>query len=121
MKAAEENWRYTLDVQLKQHASTDGFVLMTTVNYAYREHLMNFKCTLERVGMMDHFVVAAMDEQMYKWGILQGLPIFLASTAKQHNLDSTAETEGGKFGSTGFRHIGRWFESNKEITNVKSI
>lgn len=103
MESAEQNWRYTMEEQLKQHATAEGFVLLTAVNYAYRDHIMNFKCTLERVGMTDHFVVAAMDEKMYKWGILQGLPIFLASSAKDDSKSLTSS--GGKYGSGGFQKV----------------
>jgi len=103
MKNAEKNWRYTMEEQLKQHSRDDGFVLLTAVNYAYRDHLMNFKCTLERVGMREHFVVAAMDEKMYKWGVLQGLPIFLAKSATENSNPINAD--GGKFGSDGFQKV----------------
>ena len=107
--AAGEHWRYTVDEQLKQHATEDGFVLLTSVNYAYREHLMNFKCTLERVGMRDHFVVAAMDEQVYEWGVRRGLPIYLAASAK--SARSHLVTQGGEYGGAGF----------KSVTKLKSV
>lgn len=103
MKNAEANWRYTMEEQLKQHSRDDGFVLLTAVNYAYRDHLMNFKCTIERVGMREHFVVAAMDEKMYKWGVLQGLPIFLAKSAIENS--NALNADGGKFGSDGFQKV----------------
>jgi Nucleotide-diphospho-sugar transferase len=108
-RAAGENWRYTMDEQLKRHATKDGFVLLTAVNYAYREHLMNFKCTLERVGMRDHFVVAAMDRQMYEWGVLRGLPIYLAGSAKKEESDLVVQ--GSEYGGAGF----------KSVTKLKSV
>ena len=72
---------YSMHNLLSEMANEDGFVLVTAVNYAYRSHLMNFKCTLERVGQ-NRFVVAAMDEQIYQWGVKQGLPIFLANNGR---------------------------------------
>jgi Nucleotide-diphospho-sugar transferase len=107
--AAGENWRYTIDNQLKQHATEGGFVLLTAVNYAYRELLMNFKCTLERVGMRDHFVIAALDKQVYEWGVLRGLPIYLASSAGKEESDLVVQ--GSDYGGDGF----------KSVTKLKSV
>ena len=101
IETAATNWRYTMKEQLGKHATEDGFVLLTAVNYGYRDHLINFKCTLDRVGMTDHFVIAALDEKIYRWGILQGLPIFLVSSAKTVPLSAS----GGDFGSDGFRKL----------------
>ena len=67
---------HTLDKQLTLHSNRDGFVLLTAVNYEYREHLMNFLCNLNRLGMTDHYIVSALDRRMYMWGFLQGLPIY---------------------------------------------
>lgn len=75
-KAATKAWRYTLDHQLSLHTNKDGFVLLTAVNYEYRHHLMNFLCNLNRLGMTDHYIIAALDRRMYRWGVLQGLPIY---------------------------------------------
>jgi hypothetical protein len=72
---ASEKWRYALGEQLRRHANSDGFVLLTAVNFVYRNRLMNFKCNMERVGMTDNFVVAALDKRMYVWGILQKLVV----------------------------------------------
>jgi hypothetical protein len=69
---ASEKWRYALG---EQDANSDGFVLLTAVNFVYRNRLMNFKCNMERVGMADNFVVAALDKRMYVWGILQELVV----------------------------------------------
>ena len=98
--AAADHWRYTLEEQLRTHANKDGFVLLTAVNYGYREHLLNFKCTLERVGMRDNFVVAAMDEKIYEWGLLRGFPIYLAGSARGRSV-----AEGSAFGGQGFRSV----------------
>ena len=101
--AATKNWRYTLKEQLKSHATENNFVLLTAVNFGYREHLMNFKCGLERVGAIDNFVIAAMDTKMYEWGVRRGLPIYLAASAEQRP-DSGAAEEGG-YGSEHFRYV----------------
>jgi hypothetical protein len=103
-KAATQEWRYTLEAQTKAHATKDGFVLLTAVNYDYREHLLNFKCTLEKVGMQDHFIVAALDRKVYKWGVYLGLPIFLAKSAHSQDEDSLVIT-GGQYGNAAFKHI----------------
>jgi len=37
---------------------------------------MNFICMLNQLGMTDHYLIAALDEKMYAWGVRQGLPIY---------------------------------------------
>jgi hypothetical protein len=76
--------------------------MLTAINFAYRDHLLNFKCNLERVGMQDHLVIAALDTKVYEWGVRQGLPIYLSSTVQAH---SGTVVEGGAFGDTGFRKL----------------
>lgn len=94
----EKNWRYTMEQQLSRHATKDKYVMVTAVNYAYRKMLLNFLCTLERVGMRDHVVVAAMDPETYEWGVREGLPIFLPSSAPREMITGT-------YGSLAFRSL----------------
>ena len=102
-KAATRHW--TMQEILRDRASKDGFVLLTAVNFGYREHLMNFKCNLDQFGMK-HFVIAAMDHEMYEWGSQRGLPIYLASSANATTAGLMKQARiGGKFGSEGFRSL----------------
>lgn len=104
-----ENWRYVLDLQLKEH-SINGTVILTGATYAYRDHLRNFKCNMERVGAGSHWVAAALDMEVYKWGIYQGFPMFLAVSTSEANK---RPTKSGKqknmkktdYGSHGFRTV----------------
>jgi len=90
-KTATKAWRYTLDKQLTLHSNRDGFVLLTAVNYEYRQHLMNFLCNLNRLGMTDHYIVAALDRRMYRWGVLQGLPIYYFDPQAPSGINSVDE------------------------------
>lgn len=96
---AANNWRYTRDRMLESHATSDGFVLLTAVNFSYRDLLMNFKCNLERVGMVDNFVVAALDKKMYRWGLFHGLPIFFHEDVAGQEDDNTV------YGSLAFQQV----------------
>ena len=70
VKAAAATWRYTLGEQLKAHATQDKFVLLVGVGFELKAQLMNFICSLNRVGMSNHYVIAALDHPMYRWGVL---------------------------------------------------
>ncbi|GMI10569.1 hypothetical protein TrLO_g11184 [Triparma laevis f. longispina] len=94
-------WRYTLEKQLQEHARNDNFVLLTAVNNAYREQLLNFMCNLQRVGMKNNFIVAALDEEVYRWGVLQGLPIYLAGSVGKE----TTYKQSKDYNSKGFRSV----------------
>ena len=37
---------------------------------------MNFVCNLRRLGVYDQLVIAAFDEDMYRFGFAMGLPVF---------------------------------------------
>merc|ERR1712194_111553 len=92
-KTAAKEWRYTLDKQLSLHADKDGYVLLTAVNYEYRDHLMNFICMLNQLGMTDHYLIAALDEKMYAWGVRQGLPIYPLEHKKEGTKPEENETK----------------------------
>jgi len=98
VKAAAATWRYTLGEQLKAHATQDKFVLLVGVGFELKAQLMNFICSLNRVGMSNHYVIAALDHPMYRWGVLQGLPMFLPSFVPM-TINSVIDTSGygGKF------------------------
>ena len=103
--AAALSWRYTLEEQLKIHATEDGFVMLVGVNFSYRDHLMNFMCSLERVGMSDHLIIAAFDEDMYRWGVRFGLPIYKPQFSIDLDEWLGNQGGGGEYGSTRFRRI----------------
>jgi len=68
------------------------------VGFEYKAQLMNFICSLNRVGMSNHYIIAALDHQMYRWGVLQGLPIFLPSFVPMtFNSVIDSSEYGGKF------------------------
>jgi hypothetical protein len=43
-------------------------VILTGVSYNYRDILMNFVCNLRRLGIYDSLVIAAFDEEAYRFG-----------------------------------------------------
>jgi len=109
VRAAAARWRYNLAMMLKNHATADRFVLLTAVNYDYRGHLSNFICNLQRTGMRDHYLVAALDADMYEWGVLNGLPVYMPDVVmklirentKGHGAADEAKPEG--YGSSVFK------------------
>jgi hypothetical protein len=46
------------------------------VTHAYRDVLMNFVCNMRRLGIYDHLLIAAFDEETYRFGFRMGLPMF---------------------------------------------
>eukprot|EP00978_Attheya_sp_CCMP212_P031939 scaffold122569_cov52-Attheya_sp.AAC.1 len=89
---------------LSEHATKEGFVLLTAVSYNYREYLLNLICNLERLGnSFQHMVIAALDKEMYEWGALRGLPVFLPSC--QLNDKNTTISSGYDYGRQNCRAI----------------
>ena len=103
--AAALSWRYTLEEQLKAHTTEDGFVMLVGVDFSYRDHLMNFMCSLERVGMSDHLIIAALDEDMYRWGVRFGLPIYKPQFSIDIEEWTGNQRVGGGYGSARYNWI----------------
>jgi hypothetical protein len=112
------NWRYAMEQQLFAH-HVNGTVILTAATYGYRDYLRNFQCNMARVGANSYWVVAALDVEIYEWGIDQDLPIFLADTGSYNNDDTnkknaaaattttttTTAASANEFGSQGFRTV----------------
>ena len=93
---------FSMEALLSERATKEGFVLLTAVSYNYREYLLNLICNLERLGnSFQHMVIAALDKEMYDWGALRGLPVFLPSS--QLNDKNTTVSSGYDYGSQNFR------------------
>lgn len=74
----------------------NNHVLVTGVSFNYRHILMSFVCNLRRLGIYDMLVVAAWDEEMYRFGFEMGLPVFF--------YQAHYEGEMG-YGSDGFKTV----------------
>jgi len=74
-------------------------VLLTGGSFGYRDMMMNFVCNLRRLGIYDHLIIAAFDEQMYEFGFRMGLPIFFNQQAP------TAGLADFEYGSQSFRRL----------------
>jgi len=54
-------------------------IVITTLNYNSRDLLENFVCNLRRLRITN-FIIAALDDQLYQYGVVRGLPIYLEDT-----------------------------------------
>ncbi|EDQ92757.1 uncharacterized protein MONBRDRAFT_4746 [Monosiga brevicollis MX1] len=66
----------------------DNHVLVTGASYAYRDVVMNFVCQLRKLGIYDQLVIAAFDEDMYRFGFRMGLPVFFYQASDISGLTS---------------------------------
>ena len=74
-------------------------MLLTGVSYNYRDILMNYVCNLRRLGIYDMLVIAAWDEEMYRFGFAMGLPIFYYRSGFGDGAGDMA------YGSDGFKKV----------------
>lgn len=59
---------------------TDEIALLIVASSAERTLVANTVCSARRVGAFPRLVVAALDDDLYRFGMLQGWPVFLHST-----------------------------------------
>eukprot|EP00045_Choanoeca_perplexa_P012107 m.130774 g.130774 ORF g.130774 m.130774 type:complete len:716 (+) comp15888_c0_seq4:182-2329(+) len=81
--------------------SRDNHVLLTGASFAYRDVVMNFVCNLRRLGLYDQLIIAAFDEDMYRYGFRMGLPIFFYQSPDVAGLTS----HDLEYGSQHFRKV----------------
>eukprot|EP00041_Stephanoeca_diplocostata_P009918 m.156830 g.156830 ORF g.156830 m.156830 type:complete len:742 (+) comp17950_c0_seq8:272-2497(+) len=81
-------------------ATKTNHVILTGVSYNYREVLMNFVCNIRRLGIYDSLIIAAWDEDMYRFGFQMGLPIFYFQT--DVDVNHAADLA---YGSKAFRKV----------------
>ena len=90
---------FTLEMLLPMVAR-NNHVVLTGVSYNYRFMLMNFVCNLRRLGIYDTLIIAAWDEEMYRFCFKMGLPVFLYHTDATINMKVDMA-----YGSQGFRKV----------------
>lgn len=82
-------------------------VILTALTFGYRSIMMNWVCNLRELGI-SNFVIAALDEDLYKFAFTRGLPTYYESTATSGRHD--AVNSDAAYGTPSF----------KEITKAKS-
>eukprot|EP00270_Netrium_digitus_P010637 TRINITY_DN3309_c0_g1_i1.p1 TRINITY_DN3309_c0_g1~~TRINITY_DN3309_c0_g1_i1.p1 ORF type:complete len:825 (-),score=207.10 TRINITY_DN3309_c0_g1_i1:167-2641(-) len=107
-KATPPGFPHTMEQLLPQVAKkVDNLqiVILVAVTYGYAEMLMNFVCRLRSLGLADNLLVAALDEDLYKFSFQQGLPVYhehASSSSLLRKLNSATECA---FGSQCFRQF----------------
>lgn len=56
----------------------DGTVIITALNYGYRDMMMNWVCNMRRLRVTN-FVIAALDTDLYRFAFVRGLPVYFDS------------------------------------------
>ncbi len=85
---------------LIDHEST---VIITAVNYAFRSHLTNLKCSLDRIGISEKLKVVALDELVATWAQKAGFQVFQALDGSEKSVI----TEDARFGSASFNLLSK--------------
>ncbi|EGD73448.1 hypothetical protein PTSG_05152 [Salpingoeca rosetta] len=96
--------RYGLPFTLKDLlpiVARNKHVILSGVSYIYRDVVMNFVCNLRRLGIYDQLILAAFDEEMYRFGFRMGLPIFYYQSDDLAGL-SSRDLE---YGSDAFKKV----------------
>ncbi|KAK6930961.1 PADRE domain [Dillenia turbinata] len=66
---------FSLETLLSKMADENKTVVLAVAGYNYKDMLMSWVCGLKRL-MVRNFLVCALDDNIYKFSVLQGLPVF---------------------------------------------
>ncbi|KAJ8598127.1 hypothetical protein CTAYLR_007409 [Chrysophaeum taylorii] len=114
-EAATEHWPYTMEAILEKRATNPGkIVVLISANVAARDFASNFHCNMQRIGV-DHHVLAAMDDDIYHWAVLNAIPVFHAGS-----IVPEIETNATVFDARDFEHSTKDV-NYRIITKVKSL
>lgn len=91
----------TLDALLDRLAVNNTIVL-TALNYGYSHMMMSWVCNLRHLNITN-FIVAALDEELYKWAVVRGLPVYL-ETSITEGISSSMISE-ATYGTDNFKQL----------------
>ncbi|XP_009613950.1 beta-arabinofuranosyltransferase RAY1 isoform X2 [Nicotiana tomentosiformis] len=89
----------SLDILLSLRADKNKTVVLAVVGYSYKEMLMSWVCRLNHL-QISNFLVCALDDNIYDFSILQGLPVF-----KYANLETKISFDNCHFGTECFQKV----------------
>ncbi|CAI5473379.1 unnamed protein product [Closterium sp. Yama58-4] len=77
-------------------------VTLVAVTAGYAEMLMSFVCRLRSLGLASNLLIAALDEDLYRFAFTQGLPVYYEQASEE--VKHMRASECG-YGSQCFRHF----------------
>lgn len=77
-------------------------VILSALNYGYRGILQNWVCNMRHLGITN-FIIAALDEDLYKFAFTRGLPTYFENTIFQ-GLNSSIISD-ASYGSDSFKQL----------------
>ncbi|KAL2622911.1 hypothetical protein R1flu_003116 [Riccia fluitans] len=89
---------YTLEFLVKKRANADKVVTLAVVGNSYRDMLMNWVCRLKHLSV-SNFLVSAIDDDIYRFAVQQGLPVF------KSNSDMNVSRDECHFGTECFQKV----------------
>lgn len=84
----KERWPYSFPRILELRATASRVVVLVTANNAARSFVANFHCNMQRLGVAHH-VLAALDDDLYYWAVLESIPVFQVQAMRSANAYAT--------------------------------
>ncbi|PQQ02732.1 beta-arabinofuranosyltransferase RAY1 [Prunus yedoensis var. nudiflora] len=66
---------FSLETLLSFNADKNNTILLTAAGYSYKDMLMSWVCRLRQL-QVTNFIICALDQEIYEFAVLQGLPVF---------------------------------------------
>ncbi|KAM3358513.1 beta-arabinofuranosyltransferase RAY1 isoform X2 [Capsicum galapagoense] len=89
----------SLELLLSLRADSNKTVVLAVVGYSYKDMLMSWVCRLHHL-QISNFLVCALDDDIYDFSVLQGLPVF-----KFANLEIEISFDNCHFGTECFQKV----------------
>ncbi|XP_051122149.1 uncharacterized protein LOC127245359 [Andrographis paniculata] len=89
----------SLETLLSMRGDRNKSVVLGVAGYSYKDLLMSWVCRLRRLGVLN-FLVCALDDDVYDFSVLQGLPVI-----KCTNSPANISFDGCHFGTDCFQKV----------------
>ncbi|KAL3691124.1 hypothetical protein R1sor_004775 [Riccia sorocarpa] len=89
---------YSLEFLVKKRANADKVVTLAVAGNSYRDMLMNWVCRLKQLNV-SNFLVSAIDDDIYRFALQQGVPVFRSS------VDVNVSRDDCHFGTDCFQKV----------------
>lgn len=68
---------------ISEKVAIDNTIIVTALNNGYKGMMMNWVCNMRRLGIRN-FVVAALDEDLYRYAFTRGIPTYYENSLGKH-------------------------------------
>lgn len=103
--AKEEPFGMPLTIQsITEKVAINNTIILSALTFGYRDMMMNWVCNLRQLGITN-FVIASLDEDLYRYAYTRSLPTYYEDHATARQDEHEGRDSDAAYGSASFKKI----------------